>query len=218
MDGGEQRSVAQDAEGVIRRIRGVSATRVDLGADGRIEQVHVLGSADRTARVLAGDVIAALGAELGVTLEASQVRVALLRPGQTQPGPAPLRARLKYVGLTMTTLRTSLEARVKVEHDGLMYEGAVAGPGGAAQGLEIVGQAALRAVETYLRTDGVFRLALATVAPFGLHRVAIAIVTWTGPEEELLSGAAIVHDDPREAVVRAVLDAVNRPVSWLGAG
>src|SRR5437588_829938 len=134
MGGGEQRSLAQDAEGVIRRIRGVSATRVDLGADGRIEQVHVLGSADRTARVVVGDVIAALGA-----------------------------------------------------------------------------------VETYLRTDAAFRLALATVAPLGLHRVAIAIVTWMGPEEELLSGAAIVHDDPREAVVRAVLDAVNRPVSWLGA-
>src|SRR5207237_8809530 len=134
MGGGEQRSLAQDAEGVIRRIRGVSATRVDLGADGRIEQVHVLGSADRTARVLAGDVIAALGAELGVTLEPSQVRVALLRPGQTQPGPAPLAARLKYVGLTMTTLRGSLEARVQGDHEGRMYEGAGPAPGGPARG------------------------------------------------------------------------------------
>ena len=34
---------------------------------------------------------------------------------------------------------------------------------------------------------------------------------------QLLSGAAIVRDDPRDAVIRAVLDAVNRPVSWLGA-
>src|SRR5207302_2358453 len=167
MGGGEQRSVAQDAEGVIRRIRGVSATRVDLGADGRIEQIHVLGSADRTARVVAGGVIAALGAELGVTLEPSQVRVALLRPGQTQPGPAPLRARLKYVGLTMTTLRTSLEARVKVEHDGLMYEGAVAGPGGAAQGLGSLARPAPGRAEASLGPPARFVSRWSTPPPSG---------------------------------------------------
>src|SRR3989442_12509444 len=119
MEQREHHSLAQDAEGVIRRLRGVSAARVELGADGGIEQVHVLGSADRTARVLVADVIAAVAAELGVTLEPSQIRVAVLRAGQTQPGPAPLRARLKFVGLTMATLRQSLEARVHVEHEGL---------------------------------------------------------------------------------------------------
>jgi hypothetical protein len=32
----------------------------------------------------------------------------------------------------------------------------------------------------------------------------------------MFSGSAVVRDDPREAVVRAVLDAVNRPLSGLG--
>src|SRR2546426_4005607 len=115
-----RRSLADDAEAVVRRLHGVSAARVEL-KDGQIDQVHVLGSADRTARVLVADVIAAVAAELGVTLEPSQIRVAVLRAGQTQPGPAPLRARLKFVGLTMATLRQSLEARVHVEHEGLTY-------------------------------------------------------------------------------------------------
>ncbi|HKV45460.1 MAG TPA: hypothetical protein VJT32_12445 [bacterium] len=214
MEQQERRSLARDAEEVIRRLRGVSAVRVELGGNGRIEQVHVLGSADRTARVIAADVVAALGAELGEVLEPSQIRVAVLRPGQTQPGPAPLRARLKFVGLSLATLRQSLEVRVQVEHEGLTYEGTAAG--GGTQGEEIVGQAALRAVETYLRSDGVFHLKTVTVVPLGTQRVALALVAWDGPEQELLSGAAVVRDDPRDAVVRAVLDAVNRPVSWLG--
>ena len=217
MEQRERRSLARDAEDVIRRLRGVSAARVELGGDGRIEQVHVLGSADRTARVLVADVVAALAAELGVTVEPSQIRVAVLRPGQTQPGPAPLRARLKFVGLTTATLRQSLEAKVQVEDEGLIYQGTAAGPAGGNHGEEIVGHATLRAVETYLRTDGVFHLKLATVIPLGTHQVAVVLVAWIGPEEELLSGAAVVQDDPRDAVVRAVLDAVNRPVSWLGA-
>lgn len=216
MEQRERHSLARDAEAVIRRLRGVSASRVELGDDGRIDQIHVLGSADRTARVLVADVVAALGAELGVTVEASQVRVALLRPGQTQPGPAPLRARLKFIGLTVTTLPDAQEARVRVEHEGLTYEGAASGPAGTASGPGIVGLAALRAVETYLRCDGVFQLKATTVGPLGTCQVALALIAWMGPEEELLSGIAIVRDDPRDAVARAVLDAVNRLASWLG--
>ncbi len=217
MEGREAHSLARDVEAVVRRVPGVSATRVDLGDGGRVDLIHVLGSSDRSVRSLVSQVIAAVGAELGVVLEPSQVRVALSRPGPAQPGPAPIRARLKFSGLTVTTLRDAQEAKVRIEQDGLVYEGAASGPAGASQAPGVVGLAALRAVETYLRCDGVFQLKAATLTPLGNNQVALALVAWVGPEEELLSGTAVVRDDPREAVARAVLDAVNRPVSWLEA-
>jgi hypothetical protein len=217
MEQRERRSLAGDAEAVIRRLPGVSAARVELGDDARIDQVHVLAAPGRTARALVADVIAAIGAELGVTLEPPQVRVALLRQGQTQPGPAPLRARLKVVGLTVSVLREALEARVRLEHEGLTYEGAASGPPGAANGPEVVALATLRAVELFLRSEGVFQLKMATVVTLATQQVALVLIVWAGPEEELFSGAAIVRDDPRDAVVRALLDAVNRLIGWLGA-
>jgi hypothetical protein len=217
MEQRERRSLAGDAEAVLRRLPGVSAVRVQLGDDGRIDQVHVLGSADRTARTLVADVVAALGAELGVTLEPAQVRVATLRPGKTEPGPAPIRARLKVAGLTVSVLRDSLEARVRLEHEGLTYEGAASGLPGAANNPEVVGLATLRAVELYLRAQGVFQLKMATMVTLAAQQVALVLIAWTGPEEEIFSGAAIVRDDPRDAVARAVLDAVNRLVGWLGS-
>lgn len=210
-------SLAREAETVIRRLQGVTATRVEVEQNGRIDQVHVLGSPDRTARVLVADVIAALAAELGVTVEPRQVRVAVLRPGETQPGPAPARARLKFVGMTVTTLRHSLEVKVQLEHDGLTYEGGATGPNDATHRLELVGEASLRAIETYLRTERIFYLRIAMLVPLATNQAVLVLVTWAGPEEELLTGSAVVKDDPREAVVRAVLDATNRPVSWLGA-
>ena len=54
-----------------------------------------------------------------------------------------------------------------------------------------------------------------SVATVGMHEVAVAVVSLPGRAEETLVGSAVVRDDPREAVVRAVLDAINRPVSWL---
>lgn len=215
MEGRGTRSLARDLEAVVRRVPGVSVVRVELRDEGRVDQIHVLGTGDQTMRSLAASVIAAVGAELGVTLEPAQVRVALQRAGQTQPGPAPARARLRFSALTVTTLLDAQEVKVRVEQDGLTYEGAASGPTGASHTPTVVGVAALRAVETYLRCEGVFHLKAATLHSLGNHQVALALVAWVGPEEETLSGAALVRDDPREAVARAVLDAVNRPVSWL---
>jgi hypothetical protein len=49
----------------------------------------------------------------------------------------------------------------------------------------------------------------------GTREVAVAVVTVAGREDDTLTGSCPVRDDRREAVVRAILDTVNRPVSWL---
>ena len=209
-------TLAQRAEGVIRKVRGVSAVRVDLGQGGAIDRVHVLGTAERSPRVLAGDVVAVLAAELSVQIDPSQIRVAMRRPDeQNGVGPAPHRARLKFVGMTVATLRSSAEVKVQLEHEGSVVEGVAAGPNAGTHRLQLIGAATLRAVEAHLGAQGLFLLDTVTVTPLGTRQIALALVAWLGPEEDVLTGASLVRDDPRDAVVRAVLDAVNRPVAWL---
>lgn len=208
-------ALAQRAEDVIRRLRAVSAVRVDLAQGGVIDRVHVLSTAERSPRVVAADIVAALAAELSVEIEQNQVRIATERSEQPDPGRPPSRPRLKFVGMTVATLHTSAEVKIQLEHDGALVEGTAAGPKGAVQRLQLVGAATLRAVEAHLRSQGLFLLENVTIAPLGARQVALALVTWLGPEEDVLSGSSLVRDDPREAVVRAVLDAVNRPVAWL---
>jgi hypothetical protein len=208
-------SLAQRAEDIIRRLRGVSAVRVDLAQGGAIDCVHVLSTAERSPRLVAGDIVAALAAELSVQIGHNQVRVATRRSDEAGPDRPPARARLKFTGITVATLRDSAEVKIQLEQDGAVAEGTAAGPNAALQRLQLIGAATLRAVEAHLRAQGLFSLETVTIAPLGARQAVVALVAWLGPEEEMLTGSSLVRDDPREAAVRAVLDAVNRPLAWL---
>jgi hypothetical protein len=185
---------------------------VETTDDGGVRFVHVLGGPERSPKVIAVDVVSALAAELGVELEPRQVRVAAQ---QRTERPAPDQLRLKFVGLSVAVLHATAEVKVHLEDQGLVYEGIASGPYARANRLELVAEAALRAVEIFLRTEGMFLLEGVNVCAIGATEVAVAVISLPGREEETLVGSALVRDDPREAVIRAVLAAINRPVSWL---
>jgi hypothetical protein len=207
------RSQAEQAEEIVRRLRGVVAVRVVPSSEGDIDVIHVLGQADRSPKLIAIDVVSAVAAELGVQLDARQVRVAALRP-EEQTSAAPL-ARLKFVGLSVSVVRNHAEVKVHLEDRGMLYEGIAGGPGVARYRMSLVAQATLHALEVFLRAQGLLILEGVGAHTVGDHEVAVVTITLAGNEQETLAGASVVRDDPREAVVRAVLAAVNRPISWL---
>jgi hypothetical protein len=205
----------EQAEDVVRRLRGVVAARVVPTADGEIDVVHVLGQADRSPKLIAIDVVSAVAAELGIQLDPRQVRVAALRP-EDQTAPVP-QARLKFVGLSVSVVRASAEVKVHLEDRGMLYEGIAAGPSVPRHRLALVAQATLHAIEVFLRAQGLLIFEGVAIHAVGDHQVAVVTVTLTGDEPETLAGASVIRDDPREGVVRAVLAAVNRPIAWLTA-
>jgi hypothetical protein len=212
-DGGP--AASDQAEEIVRRLRGVVAARVVPTDGGEIDVVHVLGQADRSPKLIAIDVVSALAAEMGVQLDARQVRVAALRP-EEQTSPIP-QARLKFVGLSVSVVRSSAEVKVHLEDRGMLYEGLATGPGVPRYRLALVAQATLHAIEVFLRAQGLVIFEGVGVHAVGDHDVAVVTVTLAGGDQETLAGASVVRDDPREAVVRAMLAAVNRPISWLTA-
>ena len=208
-------SNADRAEEIVRRLRGVVSARVMPDEHGEIGVIHVLGQADRSPKLIAVDVVSAVAAELGITLDARQVRVAAMRAEeQAQPTP---QSRLKFVGLSLSVVRSSAEVKVHLEDRGMLYEGIAAGPNVPRHRLVLVAQATLRAVEVFMRADGLLMFEGVGTHRVGEHEVAVVVATLTGTDQETLSGASIVRDDVREAVVRAVLAAVNRPIAWLSA-
>ena len=210
------KTLQQHAEEIVRRLRGVVSVRVEPDQSGGLALIHVLGQADRSPKLIAMDVASALAAELGVQVDPRQIRVAAMRSAEAQAPPP--QSRLKYVGLSVASLRNTTEVKVHLEDRGLLYEGVASGPNIGRTRLDLVAEAALRAVEVFLRVAGLLILDAVSVPKAGEREVAVVVITLAGQEGEVLSGSSVVREDQREAVVRAVLNAVNRPVGWLAVG
>ena len=74
-------------------------------------------------------------------------------------------------------------------------------------------EAVLEALGQALHAEASFAVASVDVPTLGSRRIAVAqIVLVTNQTERLMIGSAAVDDDESRAVVRAVLDALNRVV------
>ena len=87
---------------------------------------------------------------------------------------------------------------------------------GAATALALnrtVAEATLRAVESVVGTDVRFFVEHVELAATGDERTALVVLSMlTDRATQRLSGASVVREDVRQAVIRAVLAAVNRRV------
>ena len=144
-------------------------------------------------------------------------------PVEVAPAAAPVAERsttprllIERVQLVSSGLTTSVT--VALSHDGHTVEGRADGTATAGSLHRSVAHATLRAVEQV--TDDVrFDVEHVEVAQTGTERTALVVVTMvTERANQRLSGASVVREDVRQAVIRAVLAAVNRRLEPLIAG
>jgi hypothetical protein len=126
---------------------------------------------------------------------------------------SPAASRPVITAIFLRTTATDTEAGVTVSHDGQVFEGKAAGPPGFGHRSRIVASAALRALDDLLGTPA--EVESVVVGPVGGRNVAVCVITVAEPRvgELVLSGSAPVREDDVAAVVRSVLDAVNRRIA-----
>lgn len=123
----------------------------------------------------------------------------------TRPG----RLVIERVQLVSAGLGTSVA--VSLGLDGRSVEGAAEGTSTTGSLLRSVATATLRAIEKIVGTEARFDVEHVEIATTGSDRTALVVVTMvTGRATQRLSGASVVREDIRQAVIRAVLAAVNR--------
>jgi hypothetical protein len=180
------------------------AFRGDVAADG-----HGVLRAD--------PVVPAIGAyardALGVaTIITTDLRVA---NGQEHPsGPdvalaRPSRLTIERVQLVSAGLGATVTVTLGL--DGRAIEGEAEGAATQTGLLRSVAAATLRAVERLADGGARFDVEHLEVAHTGAAETVLVVITMlTGRSTQRLSGASVVRDDTRQAVIRAVLAAVNR--------
>ena len=128
-------------------------------------------------------------------------------PARQFPG-----GRVAVARLALSADGLGVTATVTLTDDGVEHSGSAEGPTTPAALHRCVASATLRALGPSLASTAV-RLDVDAVAivPVGDSSAAVVRVIWLTPDgAEHLTGASEVRDDPRYAVIRATLDAVNR--------
>ena len=137
------------------------------------------------------------------------IEVPAQREEERNPRPSIKRMHLVSSGLDIT-------ATVTLTHHDRSCVGECTGTATQSGVQRAVATATLRSVEGLLDNKVRFELEHVEVTPTGRDRTALVAITMlSNAGGEKLTGAAVVREDARQAVIRATLDAVNRRVERL---
>jgi len=194
-------------ENLICRLPGVFSANVVLDETGSPREIHVLCSDARSPKVLARDIQSALMAAFQLTIDYRIISIAAARPALLEQ---PLRFR--FSGVETRFGRSGGEVTVCLSHREEQYRGtAAAGSRHRASRIRAVAEAALQAVRSY-DDSFVYELLFAEIVVCAGK--SIALVGLLDPTGRQLVGSVLIEDDVDDAFVCAVLDALNRPISW----
>lgn len=208
-------------ESLISQIRGVAACKVTTESPGAPE-IHVLAASGRSPKEIVRDVESLCLAAFNFRIDHRKVSVAVMRdPGR------PRRVGFKSASLEMTGLGlvSVVELSLPTNEEGIDGEKTLTGrsEGSATEVNQqwLVAEAAIAAVNQCASEmfSGVVEFLLEDLVmkdtKAGLV-AAVAITMIRGSQERFLLGTSLVRRDINEAVVRSVLDAVNRLLSMCG--
>lgn len=191
----------------LARLDGVEAVRV-VGSDTKLDEIHVLARRAKPAKQVVRDVQSLAAAAFGIDIDRRIVSVVQLADGDLATGDRPA-----IVDIYETTDGSRSSVRVTLEWNDESLVGQTSGAAASATRNRLVAEAALGALSQALHADASFAVASVDVPVLGSRRVAIAqIVLVTSKTERLMVGSSLVDEDESRAVVRAVLDALNRVV------
>jgi hypothetical protein len=189
----------------ISRIDGVEAARIVAG-NGHIVEIHVLARRNKPAKQLVRDVQSLSQALFGEEIDRRVVSVVQLADSDFEGG---FRPALIDVGEVLDGSRA--EVTVTLRWDSDLFTGAAKGAAATSTRPRQIAEATLEAIRQAIHREAAVAVASMDIPVLGSRKVAVAqVVVVTEATERNLIGCAYVEDEESRAVVRAVLDALNR--------
>ena len=195
---------------LLCRLESVETAHVVFAPDGSPAEVHVLARAGKNAKAVARDVQSALCAGFGVEVDHKIISVAQLHPALAPAAGM----RLAFFGMEVHTQGRALEAGVTLAGFGQCRTGRARGSTLPFSRRQCIAQATLEAGHAFTGEAARYELRAVDCAELSGKGVTVAqVLSLTGGKD--LLGSAYTQPDADAAVVRSVLDAVNRQLSFL---
>jgi hypothetical protein len=220
--GDEDQTTELDFESIeteLCRLPDVVAARIVSDDLGRPVEIHVLAHTGKHAKQVVRDVQSVALASFGLEVDRRIVSVVQLEPNGSNPAVAAEampsnRVRIASIDTSSAGMRASI--RVTLSYGDDTATGFAEGAMAAVTRPRLVASAtidALRQLESSAERLDVAGAELTRVG--GADLAIVTLVLLEPPLERQLTGSAIVHHVADDAVVRSVLDAVNRRLPYL---
>lgn len=200
------------------RLPEVSAARIVTDNGDRPVEVHILAAPGKQPKQLVRDVQSVAMAEFGIELDRRIISVVQI--GYDDPTAlvtADIAPRAEIVGIVAENTGTRSLVRVTLRKDAEEATGYSEGSIATSARYRLVAIATLDALRQLIHGAETIDIDAAQIVRVGQHDVAVVTAVLVDPPvEQSVVGSAIVrmHQDA-DAVVRGVLDAVNRKISRL---
>ena len=189
----------------IRQIDGVEAARV-VAPNGHIAEIHVLALYDKTPKHIVRDVQSLGHALFDLEIDRRVVSVVQLSDGDLDGGMRPA-----LVDVSESFDGATADVTVTMRWEESLLIGKSSGAAAHSTRPRLIAEATLSALRQSIQGGTALGISSMDVPTLGSRQVAIAqIVVVSGGAERMLIGSAYVEDDETRAIVRAVLDALNR--------
>jgi hypothetical protein len=200
----------RDFEEKVRRLPGIEAARV-VTEGGSVTEVHVLTGMGKAAKQVVRDVQSLAQAVFGLAIDRRVVSVVQLPDPDLAQGDRPV---IVDVSEQMDGNHTKVVVTLGWQGDTLVGE--VGGAAAHTTRNRLVAEATIEALQQALQDTTAIGVAAVDLPVLGSRSVAIAqVVMVTEGAERLMVGSALVDGESSRAVVRAVLDALNRHIPEL---
>lgn len=200
---------------LLGTLSGVLAARTVLNADDEIIEIHILSDLTKSPKQLVRDIQSAIMAAFGLDIDYKLISVAQVNSNMVVPSISS-DPRLVIRKIMISLDSNNLETTVVLAQGDKTFEGSSRGPLSSRNRIHSAANACLTALRSYLGPAYNIMLLDLQRSTIGGVECFIVALSFTEPNSEsILFGIAQIHSPEVEvqAVVKAVLSSINRPIS-----
>lgn len=199
----------QSIEEFLNKIIGVMCSRVVVNEVHKITEIHILSDNQRSVKQIIRDVESLLMAKYNIKVDHKIISIAqIYEKGQTTHI-----QRLQIGSVEYGSYNMQAKAKVTLEYGDKRYEGKSEGIRSASQINRLVAEATLDAIEMFLNYKVRFILEeVKLVSIAGQDVILLALYEMYEQKQKLYIGKCIVESDINIAIIKAVLNSINRQI------
>lgn len=203
-------------ERLLCQLQGVLHSRFVLEDENTIAELHIIANMARQPKQLVRDIQSLMMARFNLNVDHKIISIAQISSEDyLEPTEMKTDLRLSCSEISFTNNQNTIRARVVLTHGNQEYIGTSTGTQAFFGKPQIMADTTVNALNEFTKDNNFSLIEVRHLTMANQPMTVVAVAYKVGGSVEYLLGTAFVKDDPYFAVVKAVLDAVNRKVATL---